>query len=286
MKKICLVVITLVLTLFGTVGCVKRDSMEDIDIITSSYPIEYLVDQIYGEHSNIENIFPDDEEIDTYEFNEKQYGKFSKKDLFVYNGNNSSDIALELINRNNDLLLIDATLGMNYTYGVEEFWLDPSNLLMMALNVKKGLEEYVSNSILIKEIDEAYSSLKVSLSELDAEIKLVAQHADDATIVVTNNSLKYLEKYGFSVIVLNDNSIDKIYKDVKDLVNEGKIKYIYVFEEDTVGEKLDSFIKDNNIEKSYLYRLDSITDEQRKNDDDYISIMKDNLDLLKLEVYD
>ena len=285
MKKLCLLILTLFTVLFGAVGCVKRDSMEDIEIITSSYPIEYLITELYGENATIENIFPDGENIDTYKFNEKQYKNFSKKDLFIYNGENASDYALKLINRNDDLLLIDSTLGMEYTYGVEELWLDPSNMLMMALNIKKGLEEYISNSYLIKEIDDTYQEIKVSLSELDAEIKLIVSNANYSTIVVTNNSLKFLEKYGFNVIVLDENAIDKTYEEVKALVNNDEIKYIYTFEEDKKVDKLDKFVINNNIQTLSLYRLDSINDTQRANDDNYISIMRDNLDLLKLEIY-
>ena len=209
----------------------------------------------------------------------------SKKDLFIYNGENSSDYALEFINRNDELLLIDSTLGMEYTYGIEELWLDPSNMLMMALNIKKGLEEYISNSYLIKEIDDTYQDLKVSLSELDAEIKLSVENANSSTIVVTNNSLKFLEKYGFTVIVLDEHSIDKTYEEVKTMVRKGEIRYIYTFEEDNNFEKIDKFIINNNIEVLTLYRLDSINDNQRANDDNYISLMRDNLDLLKLEIY-
>lgn len=285
MKRLCLLILTLFIVLFGAVGCVKRDSMEDIDIITSSYPIEYLITELYGENATIENIFPDGEIIDNYKFNEKQYKNFSKKDLFIYNGENSSDYALEFINRNDDLLLIDSTLGMEYTYGIEELWLDPSNMLMMALNIKKGLEEYISNSYLIKEIDDTYQELKVSLSELDAEIKLSVANSNYSTIVVTNNSLKFLEKYGFSVIVLDENSIDKTYEEVKTLIKNGEVKYIYTFEEDENFEKLDKFIENNNLEVLTLFRLDSINDNQRANGDDYISIMRDNLDLLKHEIY-
>ena len=286
MKKLTLLVFILIFTSVILSGCVKRDSMQDIEIITSSYPIEFLVTNIYGSNANVENIFPDGEKIDNYKFNNKQFNKFSDKDLFVYNGKNASDLALELINRNDSLLLIDSTLGMEYTYGVEEIWLDPSNLLMMALNVKNGLEEYVSNSYLAKEINDSYQILKVSLSELDAEVKLTAQNANDATIVVTNNSLMFLEKYGFKVILLTEDSLDREYEEVKSLVEDGTIKYIYGFKEDKTSDKLDSFIKNNNIEKTYLYRLDSINDTQRKNDEDYISIMRDNLELLKLEIYE
>lgn len=285
MKRLFLLGMTLFCVFTLTVGCVKRDSMEDIEIITSSYPIEYLVTELYGEHSKIENIFPDGEEIDSYRFNDKQYNNFSKKDLFIYNRSNSSDIALNLSNRNKNLLLIDSTLGMPHTYGVEELWLDPSNLLMMSLNIKNGLEEYVSNAILINDINEAYKDLKVSLSELDAEIKLTIENATNPKIIVANKSLKYLEKYGLEIIVLDEDTIDKTYEDVKELIKNKEISYIYKFEEDIFCDKLNALVKNNDIEVLNLYRLDSITDEQRSNDEDYISITKDNLDLLKLEIY-
>ena len=286
MKKIILVILTLILVLTTTSGCIKRDSMEDIKIITSSYPIEYLVKEIYGNHATVENIFPDDENINKYRFNDKQYNNFSEKDLFVYNGKNASDIALELINRNDNLLLIDSTLGMEYNYGVEEVWLDPSNLLMMAQNVKNGLEEYISNAILIKEINDAYQDLKVSLSELDAELKVTLENASSKKIVVTSKSLQYLEKYGFEVIVLNDETIDKTFEDVRKLADDGEIKYLYNFVEEKMSDKVDRFASEVNLKKTPLYRLDSITDDQRANGDDYISLMKDNIDLLKLEIYD
>ena len=286
MKKILLVILTLILVLTTTSGCIKRDSMEDIKIITSSYPIEYLVNEIYGKHATVENIFPDDENINKYKFNNKQYNNFSEKDLFIYNGKNASDIALELINRNDNLLLIDSTLGMEYNYGVEEVWLDPSNLLMMAQNVKNGLEEYISNAILIKEINDAYQDLKVSLSELDAELKVTLENASSKKIVVTSKSLQYLEKYGFEVIVLNDETIDKTFEDVRKLADDGEIKYLYNFVEEKMSDKVDRFASEVNLKKTPLYRLDSISDDQRANGDDYISLMKDNIDLLKLEIYD
>jgi len=273
--------------LLGSSGCVKHDSMEGIEIITSSYPIEYLVDKIYGEKATIKNIYPDGEKIDTYNFNNKQFKNFSKKDLFVYNGKNASDIALELINRNNKILLIDSTLGMRFTYGIEEIWLDPFNMLMMALNIRDGLEEYVSNSYLRKKIDEQYKNLEIILSELDAEYKLVIQNADtdQRKIVVDNEALKYLEKYGLEVIVLNDKAIDKTYEDVRKLIKDGTIKTIYTFEKTELDNKVKDFIIENKIKETYLNRLDWISDEERKNGNDYIILMNNNLELLKNELY-
>ena len=121
---------------------------------------------------------------------------------------------------------------------------------------------------------------------MDAEIKLTVENAEDKTIVVTNTALKFLEKYGFEVIVLNDDTIDKTFSDVRKLVRDGDVKYLYVFKEDAMPDKVKKFMEEVDIERTVLYRLDSITDEQRNNDKDYVSIMRENLDLIKLEIYD
>ena len=285
MKRLFLTGLVLLSLLIISTGCVKKDSMEDIDIITSSYPIEYLVNRMYGKKANIKNIFPDSESIDTYKLNNKQLKNYSNKDLFIYNGNNASNIALELSNRNHNILLIDSTRGMNSSYGVEELWLDPSNMLMMALNIKTGLQEYITNNYLIDEINKNYQDLKIELSELDADYKLSIENAPTDTIVVTNESLGYLEKYGLNIIVLNDETLDKTYNEVRVLINNKTISNIYMFDEKEINEKTQKLIDDTKIKKVILYRLDYITDNQRNTDKNYMSIMNDNLDLIKTELY-
>ena len=42
-----------------TTGCFKRDDMEDISIITTVYPLEYVVNQLYGNNSVVNSIYPD-----------------------------------------------------------------------------------------------------------------------------------------------------------------------------------------------------------------------------------
>ena len=46
------------------------------------------------------------------------------------------------------------------------------------------------------------------------------------------------------------------------------------------------FITDNKIEKIYYHSLTTLTKEQRDDGKDYISMMKENLEILKKELYD
>jgi len=47
MKKIATILLTLTM-LISTSGCLKRDNLENIDIYTTSYPIEYITNRLYG----------------------------------------------------------------------------------------------------------------------------------------------------------------------------------------------------------------------------------------------
>ena len=45
--------ILLFVILFSLTGCLKNNSMEDIKISTSVYPINYVVSTLYGKYINI-----------------------------------------------------------------------------------------------------------------------------------------------------------------------------------------------------------------------------------------
>ena len=84
MKRIKIITLILIITIFMT-GCLKRDRMEDINIATTIYPIEYVTNRLYGEHSNIKSIYPRDSVSSTYKMTKKQLKDFSEYDLFIYN---------------------------------------------------------------------------------------------------------------------------------------------------------------------------------------------------------
>ena len=42
--------------LLTTTGC-KSDDMEDIEIVTTNYPNEYIIERLYGDHAKVSNIY-------------------------------------------------------------------------------------------------------------------------------------------------------------------------------------------------------------------------------------
>lgn len=285
MKKISLIM-TMIILLIST-GCLKKDSLEDIKIYTTAYPIEYITKYLYGEHSTIESIYPDGVNITNYELNKKQIKDYSKSDMYIFSGlSKEKSYVSSMVESNSNLMIIDASQSMEYTYGIEELWLDPSNFLMLALNVKKGLSEYVTNHYLKTDIENKYEQLKVEVSNVDAKLKLLSENANNSTIIVDNDIFKFLEKYGFTVISLDeDNITDKITSDAINAINNTGNKYIYTIDKDNLSDTVKYVIDKTNASTLEIYTISNLTEDQRSNNEDYITLLNDNLDLFKNTLY-
>lgn len=270
-------------------GCLKKDNLEGIEVVTTAYPYEYIANYLYGSHSLVTSIYPDGTDIKNYDLSDKIISDYSKKELFIYSGlGNDKNLALELLEKNKNMMIIDATSGMETTYGEEELWLNPSNLLMISQNIRNGLNEYITNNYLKKEIDEAYQNIKIELSELDAEIRLTAQNAARKTIVVNSDSLLFLEKYGFTVISLDNqnNAVsEKTFNDVKEMILNGEVKHLFLLDKTESNEIIKELIAQTKVETFKYKVLDNITDTERDTGEDYISLMTSNIELLKNELY-
>lgn len=266
--------------------------MEDITIYTTIYPIKYLITTLYGDNSTINSIYPSGVDTNSYELSDKKLEEYSKTDLFVFNSlDKDRDYAVKMINKNKNLKVIDVSLGITYTNDLPELWLNPYNYLMMAQNTMNGLLEYIDNPYLISNedntgIEDKYEELKYNLSRLDADYKENISLATYSTIVVDNDMFKYLEKYGLRVISLeeNDNLIDSTINEVKKLINNGTIKYIYSSKEET-NDTCNNLIDNYNIELITLNTMETIDGGITNSNESYITIMNNNLDLLDKELY-
>ena len=291
LKKLSLLlIIPLLIT-----GCnlnISNDSMENIEIYTTIYPINYLTNYLYGEHSKIHSIYPAGVDVDNYKLSKRKLKEYSSSDLFIFNSLDiDKDYAVEMINKNSKLKVIDVSLGMKFDKSVEEFWLDPSNYLMMAQNIKDGLLEYINNPYLVSNkdktgIEDKFEDLKYDISKIDANLKELVNNASYKTIVTDTDILKYLEKYGITVISLeeNENLSSNTLSEVDKLISENKIKYIYSTKEET-NSTAKNLIEKNKLELVTINTMRSVDGGITNSNDNYITIMNNNIDLLKKELY-
>ena len=286
MKRVLLICLLGLFSLFLT-GC-SNDSMDNIEIMVTNYPNEYIVKSLYEKHATISSIYPDGVDVNTYKISKKQMKEYAKKDLFVYTGlvERERQLAVDLLSINPDLKIIDTSYVLESEYSPEELWLNPSALLMMSQNVRLSLKEYASSNYLKKDVDEAYEALKILLSEADADYRIAFESTNNKTILVANKALKYLEKMGLQVICTDEDATQKTLSDADNLAKAGAINYIFVFRGDSIPENTQNLLNANSaVQIIELHKLNIITDEERSNKKDYIYLIKDNLESIKKELY-
>lgn len=298
MKKLILV-----LTCFICLtGCFKRDTMEGINIYTTIYPIEYITNILYGEYGEINSIYPNGVNIqlekcencsnELYTLTDKQLSDYSKSDLFIFMSLlHEGNYVKPIFNNNRNLKIINATdnLTIDEFYGLEEIWLDPSRLLTVARNIKNGFGEYINNYYLNQDVEENFEKLKEDLDKLGSKLADTTKNADNKIIVVGSDVFKFLskDKYGLTVYSLeeNDNLNEKTIDDVKKLIKDGTIKYIYIKQYEEANETINNLIKDTDVEVVKLHMLTNLTETEISNKKDYFSIMNENIELLKKNLY-
>lgn len=278
MKKIIMVSILSVITLIITTGCFDNNKLEGANITTTIYPIEYLITRLYGEHSTISSIYPNDTDINEYKLTDKKINDYSENTtLFVYNGlSPEKEIAKTLINKNKKIQIIDVSYGLKYKYGVEELWLNPNNYLMLANTIKNDLEELSSSKYAAEEIEKQYDKLEEDLTTLDAEIRNIAKTAISSgndTIVVAYDTFGFLENYGFNVI--NITSENNITNNIKNKFKNKTYKQIFVHDKKKVSDSVKDLVDNYNAELIEINTMPTLTDEERNNKDNYLTIMND-----------
>lgn len=269
-------------------GCdINSKTMENINIYTTTYPINYLITSLYGEHSKIYSIYPTGVTLSDYKLSDRKLEEYSKSELFIFNSlDKDRDYAVKMINLNDKLKVIDVATGMKYDNSIEELWLNPNDYLMMAENIKEGLAEYINNPYLKEEIETKYDTLEYDISKLDANLNETIENAKYKTIVTDSNMFKFLEKHGLKVISLEENKdlSSNTIEEVKSLINSGNIKYIYSTSKES-NQTVKNLIQENKIELVSINSMHSIDGSITNSNDNYITIMTNNINLLKKELY-
>lgn len=278
LKKIILVM----LTPFLLTGCsLVKDNLENAQIYTTIYPVEYLTKFLYSEHATIESIYPNGADIDTYELTSKQIKEYAKSNLFIYDGlSNEKNIAKNLINQSKKLLIIDVSSGLSYNSDVKELWLSPNNYLMMAKNIKDGLNEYLKSQMIIESVNKKYDEIMEILSLKDADLRAIGKEAKEKgtnELVVSDNAFKFLENYDFEIVSLAEDSLtEEAFNNIENKFKKKTYNKILVLD-NNYNDKINKLI---NESKAEAIEVTSMT-TKNSNTDDYLNAMQEMIDNIR-----
>lgn len=233
-------------------GCsLTKDSLEDATIYTTVYPIEYLTESLYSDYATISSIYPSGADVSNYSLTDKQIKEYAKGDLFIYNGlGNEKNIAKDLINRNDNLLIIDVSNGLNYTNGMEELWMSPNNYLMLAKNIRDYLTEYLQSKTIIDYVNAQYDILAENLSLKDADLRAIGKEADSKgtnRLLVSDNVFRFLENYGFEIVSLDEETLtESALNNIREAIDADEFDTIFVLD-NNYTENINSIIEDYEV---------------------------------------
>ena len=162
-------------------------------------------------------------------------------------------------------------------------WLDPYRSITLAENIKNTLVELKPDAK--EEFEKNFESLKTELQKLDEEFHQLADSKENPEMIVSHAAYGYWEEvYGIHQIPVtglspSDEPSQKDLEKIIQMANEKQIKYI-LFEQNVTPKVAEIIQKEINAEPLYLHNLESLTEEDRQNGEDYFSLMRKNLEAL------
>lgn len=303
MKRV-LTLMMILCSVFLLGGCNEN---KNVDIYISVYPLEYIVKQIVKEDLVVESIYPRGAEVHDYEPTAKQIVSMSEAKVIFYIGLGLEPFitnALDSTFKNNKTVELSSYLELvelDGSHSHEEIgehdeemsiydqhvWLD---LVAMARMSEVILEELVK---IYPEKEEFFrENAKVLIKELNdlneeyiAAIK--SEDVSEAIIMVDHDAYAYWTfRYGISRIKLrSDNESNEVgtqeFLKKVNLAKEANIKYIISTKNETKSALFDQYLKEVGAKEESLHHLGTITTQELKEGNNYISIMKENLEVLK-----
>ncbi|GAB3057612.1 metal ABC transporter solute-binding protein, Zn/Mn family [Virgibacillus ainsalahensis] len=296
-----------------TIGCSSsnqeagKDDNSTLTIYTTVYPIQYAVEQIAGDRVTTESVYPPGVDAHTYEPTSRDITTIAESDAFFYLGAgmegfaetaadalDSQSVKLIEIGKHEQLFSDsedthehneEAHSNDDHNHGDlnPHIWLDPVRMIEMAHIIKDELVELnPENQELFNENLEV---LEEELLELDHAFSNALDTKTNKKILVSHAAFGYWEeRYGIEQISVHgvSSTNEPSQKELIEIIDEAeKHELEYIIFEQNVSTKISEIIRDQiDAETLVIHNLSTLTDEDISNDEDYISLMKRNLDVL------
>lgn len=318
MKLIKTLILTLTIT--ALVGCnsnqVKEEnpangsSQDKPKVYASFYPIYDFTSKVGGDKIDLEQLVPAGVGSHDYEPTSQDLVKLQDADLLVINGNGMEGWAKDLTDSIGDGLSlcdssenIDPIEGHSHSHeenheeahGHEEDGHDHGNLDPHTWTSPKNAKiqmETIKNALVALDpankdyYEENYNKASQDLDKLDEEFRLAAKDFKYKDLVVTHEAFGYLAKdygldqMGIEALVPESEPSPARMAEIINFVKENNIHAIFY---ETSGKEnvVDTIANETRVKTLPLNTLETITDKEKEDGEDYISLMRKNLESLK-----
>lgn len=314
MKKGIIFLITIIVIFSTTIFFVsninkKEESEAKIKVVATLFPQYDFVRQIGGDKVEVSLLLTPGAETHTYEPTPQDIINVNKSDLFIYTGEYmepwSDKIASSI---DSDTVILDASknielIKQEHEEGEEQheeenhvehehsydphIWLNPQNAIGMVKNITEELCNIdPQNSDYYKANSEKYIE---ELNKLDSDIENEIKNSNKDKIAFggTFAYSYFIERYNLEYVSAYDScgedtepSVSKV-KDVIDYMKENNISVIF-YQELSAGKIADTIAKETGAQKLVFHTVHNASQEEINNGETYISLMRKNLENLKI----
>ncbi|CAL9577912.1 High-affinity zinc uptake system binding-protein ZnuA [Streptomyces sp. enrichment culture] len=297
----------------GTLSACSSDSAEaggggdgKLDVVASFYPMQYLAEQIGGDHVNVTTLTEPGQEPHDLELSTKQTAELGEADVVLYLKSLQPAVD-EAVTQSDVKTKIDAATltelenhgDVEHDHGGEEehaeseeegsestldphVWLDPVKYAEIAEGVATALEKADPDNA--ADYKKNAETLTTKLDGLNTAYENGLKNTDTKVFFTNHAAFGYLaERYGLTQEAITglDPESEPSPARIKELQQEAKADGVTtVFYETLVSDKTaKTLAEDANLKTDVLDPLEGITDKSEG--EDYIEVMQSNLEALK-----
>jgi zinc transport system substrate-binding protein len=317
-RKSWLLLIVLFLSACGAASDENGEKDGKLDVYTTVYPIEDFTKKIGGEHVEVQSIYPPGADEHTFEPSQKDMIKMADGEIFFYVGMGLEGFVekSKTILENEDVKVVPVSkdieveheeaghdeeehAGDDHGHTEDEhaegdhehhhdvdphIWLNPEYSKHMAEVIAGTLSKTMPEHK--EEFQSNLKDLNVDLDALDADFKKMAETAPNKTFYVSHAAYSYWEeRYGLhqEAIAGLNTSDEPSQQELKKIIDQAKKDDVqYILFEQNVSSRLTEVVqKELGAKSLHLHNLSVLTEEDRDENDDYFSLMRQNIETLK-----
>jgi zinc transport system substrate-binding protein len=281
-----------------------------VRVLASFYPLQYVAQQVGGEHVQVDNLTPPAAEPHDLELSPAQVREIGTADVVLYLSGFQSAVD-EGVDARQPQHVLDAadvvpleehgaagdesdeeaahTSGDGHDHEAlgdldPHFWTDPTLLARLAGPVAEQLS--AADQDHSADYEAGAAALEKTLGDLDAQYTAGLAACSGATLVTSHTAFGYLaERYGLHQVGIS--SLDPEaepsparLREIGAVVHEQGVSTL--FSETLVSRKVtDTLAKDLGVTTAVLDPLEGLSQDALASGEDYVSVMQDNLETLE-----
>jgi zinc transport system substrate-binding protein len=316
MKKIAMLVTTILIVMTLS-ACNKSLCEGDNCIYVTVYPMQYLVEEIGGDYVDVVRVPGSQVHSESIDWSAKEIIDMKNADILFYiNGGVDTyipekeesvfqDSNVKLVDISDDVIYNEVCFSHEHDHSEDHpeepidcdenslsedphFWLDPVRMMIAAAVVKNELiSEFPEHESIF---NDNYEILKLKLEKLDADFQVMAEESTKPIITTVMLFTYWHLRYDIEILSITTSlhTTESSASDIIYFADEATLHEIHyvLFEKNTnspAGDGvLDELLKiDETASAAYLHGLGNLTTEEIDNGLNYLSIMYDNLEVLK-----